>query len=135
MPTASVASQGIELAQERRTAPRLRLPAMLTHVQATPRRTDSAASRLCGHAYDISETGVRIELDEALAIGDRVDVIVELPWAGPRIDAEADVIWVNDVHDDPGPRRMALKFRNATLNAGSSPLSRYIESGLLRAAA
>lgn len=95
--------------QERRTAARIKLPPMLTSVIARP-AGDPEAAEHHGHAYDISATGVRIELDQPLTPGDKVNVHVELPWDGHHIDALADVVWVNDDEDDPGPRRMALQF-------------------------
>jgi hypothetical protein len=140
-------------ADERRACPRLRLPAMLTSViarlQPRPRerprpglRTnprDGAATpttpELHGHAYDISETGVRIELDEALPLGSRVNVSVNLPWAGPQVHANAKVVWVNDAEDDPGPRRMALQFHRPAGRIVSQGLAEFIDRGLCRQAA
>ena len=63
-----------------------------------------------GHAYDISATGVRIELDEPLAVGEEVDLRIDLPGATGDIGAKAKVVWVAQASDDPGPRRMALRF-------------------------
>ena len=48
----------------RRDCRRYRVPAMYSAV--TARRGHAALSQLQGHVYDISESGVRIELDEAL---------------------------------------------------------------------
>ena len=67
-------------------------------------------SRLGGHAYDVSEGGVRIELDVPLAVGQPVAVLLDLPGMTRTVFARAEVVWVNDEMDDPGPRRMALRF-------------------------
>lgn len=95
--------------QERRGSPRIKLPPMLASVIAT-NATDADSGTLHGHAYDISSSGVRIELDQPLEPGQTIGVHVDLPWNGRHIDAMADVVWVNDGEDDPGPRRMALHF-------------------------
>lgn len=63
-----------------------------------------------GHAYDISESGLRIELDEPLEIGQTVALNLTLPCEEASLFVAADVVWVNDEIDDPGPRRMALTF-------------------------
>ncbi len=66
--------------------------------------------RYGGHAYDVSEGGVRIELDEPLVVGQPVAVLLDLPGMIQTVFAHAEVVWVNDELDDPGPRRMALRF-------------------------
>ncbi len=67
-----------------------------------------------GHAYDISEAGVRFELDRPIEAGTPVAICVMLP--GTRAETErsvcvyANVIWVEDDADEPGPVRMAAAF-------------------------
>src|SRR5579862_6810494 len=67
-----------------------------------------------GHAYDISEGGMRFELDRPIEAGTPVAIRVMLP--GPRPQAErsvcvyANVIWVENDADEPGPVRMAAAF-------------------------
>ena len=63
-----------------------------------------------GHVYDISVSGVRIELDEPLPPGAHVSLHLQLPGAPAAVEASADVVWCHDDQDDPGPRRMALRF-------------------------
>jgi Tfp pilus assembly protein PilZ len=108
---------------------------MLTHVSAMTSQLGTGQKELHGHAYDISESGVRIELDHALEVGESVNLSVELPWAGPQIQGPAKVVWVNDEQDDPGPRRMALRFGQLKSIEQTHQLSRFIEGGLVRAAA
>ncbi|MHC4142039.1 MAG: PilZ domain-containing protein [Planctomycetota bacterium] len=92
----------------RRDCRRYRVPAAYTAV--TARRGQAAVSQLQGHVYDISASGVRIELDEALHPGECVVLSLDLPGARTRVSASASVVWINDTQDDPGPRRMALRF-------------------------
>ena len=70
---------------------------------------DSAA-QMHGHVYDISIGGVRIELDEPLSPGQSVALLLDLPGTHASVHAAASVVWCNDEQDDPGPRRMALRF-------------------------
>jgi len=95
---------------DRRRGARMRLPAMYTSVQVGAFDRGAGATVGDGHAYDISATGVRIELDEPLSIGEEVDLRMELPGATGGIATKAKVVWVGEASDDPGPRRMALRF-------------------------
>ncbi|MHC4127598.1 MAG: PilZ domain-containing protein [Planctomycetota bacterium] len=108
----------------RRDSRRYRLPAMYTAV--TARRGQAASSQLHGHVYDISATGVRIELDEALQPGECVVLDMDLPGARTSVNASASVVWVNDPHDDPGPRRMALQFTSFSDGADRDRLIDYL---------
>jgi Tfp pilus assembly protein PilZ len=88
-----------------------------------------------GHAYDISIGGARLEIDRALLIGDEVSVAFELPgWPEP-VHASGPVVWVNDDQDDPGPRRMALRFTAFASGADLKRLVRYVGSGMVYRAA
>ena len=92
---------------ERRAHPRYRLDAMYTSLVAHHEEGDES---LVGHAYDISQGGVRIELDEPITEGTHLFVDLTLPGAVTGIQVCGEVVWVADVEDDPGPRRMALSF-------------------------
>ena len=119
---------------DRRAHQRYMLMPMYTTVEA--RRLAGDADRaLLGHAYDISETGVRIELDEALEPGESIAVHLTLPGATSSVTASADVVWVNDEMDDPGPRRMALRFTNFRSDQDYDGLLGYLGSALRRRAA
>ncbi len=119
---------------DRRACERFTLMPMYTSV-AAKRLADDAAEELAGHAYDISEAGVRIELDQALEPGESITVDLTLPGAASTVAASADVVWVNDAMDDPGPRRMALRFTNFRSAEDHDCLRRYLGSGLVRRAA
>ena len=94
--------------QTRREFQRIRVQPMYTAVTACAGAQDNA--RLMGHVYDISESGVRIELDNAIDPGELVTLQLDLPGIDAAVQAAASVVWVHDDQDDPGPRRMALKF-------------------------
>ncbi len=93
----------------RRVHERFDLPPMYTTVIACCHGSGDDR-RLHGHVYDISQGGARIELDEPLAPGERVTIDLELPGSGKAMMARGSVVWVNDDADDPGPRRMAVRF-------------------------
>ena len=119
---------------ERRQHQRFRLPALYTSVIIEP-RVENSVPQLCGHAYDISQSGVRIELDEPLEIGQSVQVHLELPGGNKDVHVAASVVWVNPAEDDPGPRRMALRFAEFKTPADEAHLMGYLEAGLHRHAA
>ncbi len=119
---------------DRRAYQRFTLMPMYTTVEAT-RPARYADRALMGHAYDISETGVRIELDEALEPGESIAIQLMLPGATSRVTASADVVWVNDEADDPGPRRMALRFTNFHSDQDHDGLLGYLGGALTRRAA
>ncbi|MCZ6836663.1 MAG: PilZ domain-containing protein [Planctomycetota bacterium] len=94
---------------ERRISPRIKLSPM--HSPVTVQNTqDFSLTHLEGHAYDISETGVRLELDEAVKVGSSLSLLLELPGQATGMFVAGEVVWINDEEDDPGPRRMALRF-------------------------
>ena len=93
------------------------------------------APRLHGHAYGLAEAGVRIELDEPLALGQSVSLHLGLPYSNARVHARADVVWINGVDDDPGPRRMALRFTGFLSDSDHDRLVAYLGNGQLQRAA
>ena len=119
--------QGLESC--RRSCRRLRVPPMYTSV--TARREADGGAELHGHVYDISEHGLRIELDQPLEPGERVALLLDLPGALAPVNASACVVWVNDANDDPGPRRMALRFTRFTRRADRRRLIEFLGQGAL----
>lgn len=117
----------------RREHERFRLQPMYTSVAAAP--ADAPNDVRGGHAYDISETGVRIELDEAAPVGQCMHISLDLPGIDLGVGSAARVVWVNDAQDDPGPRRMALQFTSFDSEADHHRLVRYLGQGLQRVAA
>jgi len=83
--------------------------------------------RWTGFAYDISNTGMRFELDEAVSPGANLEVRVMLPGSPPStFHATGRVIRLHDDPDDPGPVRMALHFETFRLAADRKHLAGYI---------
>lgn len=115
--------------RNRRAHDRFQLKPMYT--TATVRRAHGMTIRdLEGHAYDISESGVRLELDEPLESGERVALQIQLPGEPVEIFTSAKVVWVNRCDDDPGPRRQALEFVAFNDREDRDRLRRFLGSGL-----
>jgi hypothetical protein len=68
-------------------------------------------------------------------VGEKVTIHMDVHGAGTDILADADVVWVNDELDDPGPRRMALRFTDFPTPADRIRLSGIISQGRRRLAA
>jgi uncharacterized protein (TIGR02266 family) len=121
-----------EPSRERRVHDRFSLSPMYTSVSA---RSGGEPSALTGHIYDISRGGLRIELDEPLAPGTDLALDLSLPGEGGELHARACVVWVGEPDDDPGPRRMALRFTGFGDPRDEERLSTYLASGAARRAA
>ncbi len=120
----------------RRMHRRFRMLPMYATVMAR-RLAETGTHGLHGHVYDVSEGGVRIELDEPLEPGESITVRLNLPGAPVEhcVEASASVVWVNDAEDDPGPRRMALRFVEFPDRSDRDRLVSYLEGGSARQAA
>ncbi len=133
MTTAPPAPPAPPVQFNRRQFERFALAPMYTRVEVGGERKRSKPR--VGHIYDISEAGTRIELDKAVEPGKTVCLRLDLPGAHESIAVKGDVVWVNDDEDDPGPRRIALKFGEFASVADHDRLMRYLGSGQLRRAA
>lgn len=87
------------------------------------------ASGLEGHAYDISLSGLRFELDNALAEGDQVGIELHLPGMHESVKSQARIVRVYDEDGDPGPRRMAASFKSFESPSDAARLSRHLGMG------
>lgn len=118
---------------------------MYTSVEVRP--SGRAAQTLSGHAYDISEGGVRFELDQVVAPGTAVEIRITLPrWLPAPIDQPdcliepkpvevlANVLWSDD-DGVPGPVRMAAVFTSFLDAADRNRLLDTLAAGALRRAA
>lgn len=121
-------------APNRRASDRFRLHPMYTRVVVSPAAGAAggaaglvAACPLEGHAYNISATGVRFELDEALPLGAAVDLELFLPGDSRTVRASGRVVRIFESDDDPGPRRMAVHFSDFASAADRARLERQIE--------
>jgi hypothetical protein len=62
-------------------------------------------------------------------------VDLSLPGALGAVRARASVVWVGDAADDPGPRRMAVRFTGFADPRDEERLAAYLSSGAARRAA
>ncbi len=128
-------------AKERRRFPRFVLPSMYTGVEVRPMNSDKFQWQ--GHAYDISEGGMRFEVDEPIDPGTEIAVRIELPGAQNLAISErrpvyalADVVWVEqDDVEARGPVRMACNFKRFIVPGDRQRLRDRLESGRFSAAA
>lgn len=101
---------------------------------------ESASFHLEGHAYDISEGGVRFELDQAVPPGTRIAMQITLPEGGAVVGPGrsvfvfATVVWLED-EEEPGPVRMAAVFTHFARVGDRERLLRQFASGRFRLAA
>ena len=118
----------------RRRHERFTVPPMYSSVTAElPDGAEAVAVH--GHVYDVSETGVRIELDEPLEAGQIIALRISLPCSDAQVRASGHVVWINSRDDDPGPRRMALRFTDFQTESDRDRLISYLDRGHLRRAA
>ncbi len=125
----------METARDRREFPRYVLPSMYTSVEVRP--LDSETYQWRGHAYDISEGGMRFEIDYPIEPGTAIAVRIELPGADRLrlterrpVYAFANVVWLEeDDLDHAGPVRMACVFRRFVLPGDRERLIDRLHSG------
>ena len=119
----------------RRRFERFSLRPMYTAVSLR-RRSDDASSRLDGHAYDIGEGGVNVEIDEPIVAGEPIEIEIELPGCSRRIAAQGRVVRCEDDPADVlGPCRIAVKFEEFESDLDLPALRRYLGEGWLMRAA
>jgi hypothetical protein len=113
-----------------------------------PMYTDARVGRICGgrmdevqgYACDISEGGIRLELDEPLEIGECINVTLLLPGCGSdeeasRIHLACEVVWRSDELDDPIMPRIAARITKYLGDDSRRRLLQFIGSGLCARAA
>ena len=116
-----------------RRAPRLTLAAMYTLVHVRPAGTSRYP--WAGHIYDISASGMRFELDEALEPGTHVDITATLPGPDhPTITATGRIVRLHGDSDEPGPVRMGMTFERFSHTADRLRLAHYLDRRLSRVA-
>ncbi len=124
---------------DRRTYPRFQLEPMYTPLAMSAGDDESFANE--GHAYDISEGGVRFEAEQPVAPGTRVLLRITLPnlndhelEANRTVLVSANVVWLED-EDEPGPYKMAAIFTHFARAGDRERLLRQFATGRYRAAA
>lgn len=85
---------------DRRRHPRFLMPSAYTGAAVRRMAEHAMEDRFCreGHVLDLSEGGVRLEIDEPIAPGERVAVRVDLPAPGGEqrpLYAIGNVIWLD----------------------------------------
>lgn len=124
---------------ERRQFPRFVLEPMYTPVAA--RLLDSEVFSIEGHAYDVSEGGIRFELDQAIPPGTKIAMQITLPCIGANdigpgrtVLVFANVVWLED-EDEAPPYKMAAVFTHFVRACDRERLIRQFATGRYRAAA
>jgi hypothetical protein len=124
---------------ERRRYPRFEVEPMYTPIAV--RLLDEDAFRLEGHAYDVSEGGLRFETDLPIAPGTKVALQITLPTMnaatggpGRAVFVFANVVWLED-EDEPGPYKMAAVFSHWARAGDRERLLREFRTGVYRLAA
>lgn len=137
-------SEPSDPAGDSRRALRLKLPAMYTLVRVRLRLPETRRQRerytWAGYIYDISETGMRFELDRMLDPGTELEVEGLLPGGAgsTTFRAKGRVVRIHDEADDRfGPVRMAMAFDQFDTDEDRRHLAEYVtrESMRLRRAA
>lgn len=111
---------------ETRQSPRLRLPAMYTLIRL--RRKGETRFNQTGYIYDISQTGMRFELDEPIEPGTQVEFRALLPGSQTTtFSATGTMVRMHDDINEPGPMRMAVEFDRFKTTIDRQKLSEYLE--------
>ncbi len=123
----------------RRRHERFSLPPMYSALTVKVVGGSKSIPLLDGHCYDISESGVQFELDNALPDGTALELSIELPATladresrGP-VRVLGNIIWRDE--SEPGPVRMAVAFSKFFRADDKDRLFRQITSGRLARAA
>lgn len=111
---------------ERRQSSRLKLAPMYTMIRV--RAVADHEKKLSGHIYDVSDSGLRFELDDALPIGQTVEFNALLPGKQhTAITGRGRVVRHHNPDNDPGPVRMGLAFEHFTDKAEEQKLVTYLK--------
>ncbi len=115
----------------RRSAERFRLETALVRVVVGAHgETPQTKGFFEGHAYDLSHSGLRLELDSELPVGTPVEVELHMPGLGSAIHLVGKVARVFDEQDDPGPRRMGVDGKGRTAQ-DAERLARLLDQAAL----
>lgn len=121
--------------RERRAHTRFLLPSMYTNIAVRP--LDQEEFTWEGHAYDISQGGMRFEIDHPIAPGTTVALRIELPGSASLKASErrpvyafGNVVWIEeDDLDQAGPVRMACVFKRFVQPGDQERLLTRLKSG------
>jgi hypothetical protein len=124
---------------DRRASHRFALAPMLSPV-TVQRVRGGKMETLTGHAYDISESGMRIEVDGPVRAGERLNVSVALPGDAVNdsqrlVSAACEVVWTTDCEDDPVSPREGLRILRYLDSHSASRVREWCGDRWLRLAA
>jgi len=110
-----------------RRSPRLKLPPMYTLVRVKPEGAERF--RWTGYIYDISETGMRFEVDAPVEPGTRLEVRAMLPGIfHTTFNAAGTVVRIHDDDENAGPCRMGMIFDRFEADEDRLRLQDYLEA-------
>ena len=84
-----------------------------------------------GHVYDLSGTGIRLELDNPLEMGKQVEVDFFFAGILKAIHFAGIITRVFDEIDDPGPRRMGIEIQSFASENDELRMNDLLESASL----
>jgi len=114
---------------EARQSPRVRVSAPYTFLRL--REPGVARYAWTGYVYDLSELGMRFEVDDPLPAGQRLEIRALLP--GPeqvQFQASGVVVRRHDEANELGPVRMGLRFEEFKSDADRDRLHAYVNKRL-----
>lgn len=113
---------------DHRRHPRKSLP--IGYAQVRVRLPGQQRFSLTGHAYDVSMSGIRFEVDRPIPLGKAIDLQIQLPascddWTEHPIRAKAKCVRLHD-DDTTGPVRMGACFINLHKPTDQRQLAAYL---------
>lgn len=123
---------------DRRRFPRFDLEAMYTTIAV--RTLENDTFELQGHSYDISEGGIRFELDRGIERGTQIAMMINLPTMNAGDEAHgpdhavyvfATIVWIED-ENEPGPIKMAAVFNRWARQGDRERLIAELGKGVYR---
>jgi len=135
LPRLTHTSHDAPVVAEARRHPRLKVSAPYSLIRVRLRGRDRY--KWTGHVYDVSEGGLRFELDAPLPAGSEVEVRVMLPGDNhTTFRASGRVVRLHDHEaEDAGPVRMAMTFDTFANAVDQHRLAHYLDRRGLRLAA
>lgn len=120
---------------DRRQHTRFALRPMFNAVSIFVDDESTGGMPLTGHVYDISESGFRAELDEAVKPNTTVSFILDLHGTDETICGRARIIWGYFDPIEPRTRRLALQIIDLTSEHDRSRLLNWLRLAPVRRAA
>lgn len=109
-----------------RQHPRLRVAAPYTVIRVRP--AGDSRYRWTGHIYDVSLSGMRFELDDALPTGTAIEVRALLPGKSQTVVRAAGRVARIHEENEPGPARMGLMIHSFQSELDRERLASYLHA-------